>query len=240
MTVLERALADRGCRAITGSFRSPTTQGKDERSHQTLQRFLKAHSPRTLERVAELVIEYREYYNHRRHHQGLPGEMTPAQAWAAAEHRPCDGAAIPHADLIAKAWAYKDKTSAQAAVPGQGPVRQDPQHTASGRLRELPDQIVVTRANPQIYLQGKIIKVPVHLAGIYAPLISDTEYVLFDISDGAESIGFPLPLETKQSTGRMLALWQVRGSRIRDPKPSWLQKHREYQARHYPEPETSR
>lgn len=109
---LQRVLADRGCLGITGSFRSPTTQGKDERSHQTLQRFLNAHHPQTLERLQELLIKYREYYNHRRHHQSLPGEMTPAQAWAASEHRPSDGAPIPHSDLIAKALAYKDQAVA--------------------------------------------------------------------------------------------------------------------------------
>lgn len=70
---LQRVLADRGCLGITGSFRSPTTQGKNERSHQSVQRFLKAHTPKAVEDVAELLVEYREYYNHRRHHQSLPG-----------------------------------------------------------------------------------------------------------------------------------------------------------------------
>lgn len=149
---------------------------------------------------------------------------------------PSDEVPIPYADLVAKALAYKDKAAAQATRPGDGLVYQDPQHTASGRLRPLPDQIVITRANPQIYLQGKIIKVPIHLVGTYAPMITDTEYALFDTTDGAESISFPLPLETKQTTGRMLSLWQVRGARIRNPKPSWLEKHREYQNRHYPQP----
>ncbi|WP_229662453.1 hypothetical protein, partial [Agromyces bauzanensis] len=51
---------------------------------------------------------------------------------------------------------------------------------------------------------------------------------------------FPLPLEIKQHTGRMILLWQVRGARIRDPKPSWLQKHREYEAEHYPGLDTAR
>lgn len=240
VTQLQRVLADRGCLGITGSFRSPTTQGKDERSHQTLQRFLNAHAPSTLERVRERLVEYREYYNHRRHHQSLPGEMTPAQAWQAAERRPSDGTPIPHSDLIATALAYKDQAIADAALPGDGVVRADPQHTASGRLRELPGEIVINRQNPQIYLHGKIIKVPTHLVGTYTPLVTDTEYMLFNVNDAAESIGFPLPLEIKQHTGRMILLWQVRGARIRDPKPSWLQKHREYEAEHHPGLDTAR
>lgn len=234
VTQLQRTLADRGCLSITGSFRSPTTQGKNERSHQTLCRFLNAHSPATLERVQELLIEYREHYNHRRHHQSLPGEMTPGQAWEAVEHRPSDCIPIPHSDLIAKALAYKDQALADAAKPGDGLTAEDPQHMASGRLRELPDEIVINRQNPQIYLHGKIIKVPIHLVGTYVPVLTDTEYTLFDVRDGAESIGFPFPLDTKQRAGRMILLWQVRGARIRDPKPGWLQKQREYEARHYP------
>ena len=142
---LERFLADRGCLAISGKIRSPTTQGKNARSHQTLQRFLDAHSPATLERVRELISEYRDYYNHRRHHQGLPGEITPGQPWDVAEHHPAGGEPIAHADLRARALAYRDRAAAATAavapelVPGgvlpELPAALDPQHTASGRLR---------------------------------------------------------------------------------------------------------
>ena len=153
VTQLQRLLADHGCRGITGSFRSPTTQGKDERSHQTLTRFLDAHRPVSLDRVRELLVTYREYYNHRRHHQSLPGRMTPGQAWDACEHRPSHGVPIPHADLAAAAMAYLDLSPAAA---GDGrPEACDPQHTAGGRLREATGQIVITRENPQIYFPGR-------------------------------------------------------------------------------------
>lgn len=239
ITGLQRMLADRGCLGITGQFRHPTTQGKDERSHQTLKRFLNAHTPKTLERVQELLIEYRDYYNHRRHHQSLPGEMTPGQAWSTIEHRPGLGVPIPHADLIARALTYKDQHDADAAQPGDGLASIEPQHTAAGRLRELPDEIVITRQNPQIYLQGKTIKVPTHLVGRYVPILTDNDYLLFDVRDGAESIGVPLPLDTQHHTKRMIMLWQVRGARIRDPKPAWSQKQREYAAKHYPSAEAT-
>lgn len=232
VTQLQRVLADRGTLAITGQFRSPTTQGKDERSHQTLQRFLRAHRPATLDAVIGLLIDYRKHYNHHRPHQSLPGSMRPGQAWQAAEHRPSDGVPIPHADLIATALAYKHRNGA-AGNEDATVESQDPQHTVSGRLRPVPDQIVITKANPQVYLHGKMIKVPIHLAGTYSLVITDTEYMLFDLEDGAESIGFPLPLDVSRVKGRIILLWQVRGARIRDPKPSWLHKQRVYAAEHY-------
>jgi hypothetical protein len=93
---------------------------------------------------------------------------------------------------------------------------------------------VITRDNPQIYLHGQIFKVPVHLVGSYMPVIADTEYVLFDVTDGAESIRLPLPVQTNQTGSRVIPLWKVRGARIRDPRPAWTHKHLAYEAEHYP------
>lgn len=93
---------------------------------------------------------------------------------------------------------------------------------------------MITRDNPQIYLHGKIYKVPVHLVGSYMPVIADTEYALFDLADGAEAIRLPLPVQTKQTGSRVIPLWKVRGARIRDPKPAWTHKHLAYEAEHYP------
>lgn len=159
--------------------------------------------------------------------------MTPAQAWAACEHRPVEGTPIPHSDLIATALAYKEQAAADRAKPGDGLTVEDPQHTSTGRLLEVSAEVVITRANPQIYLHGRIIKVPVHLVGAYMPVITNTDYMLFNTEDGAESIGFPLPVETKAGA-RKIPLWQVAGARIRDPKPDWTQKHLAYEAEHYP------
>ncbi|MFS0086519.1 hypothetical protein ACL1GF_15260, partial [Corynebacterium striatum] len=41
-------------------------QGKDERSHQTMTRFLDARSPTTLAQVQQLIVDYRDFYNTRR------------------------------------------------------------------------------------------------------------------------------------------------------------------------------
>ncbi|WP_408932169.1 integrase core domain-containing protein [Corynebacterium sp. YSMAA1_1_D6] len=77
----ERWLAAQGIWSIAGF--GPQTQGKDERSHQTMTKFLDARQPTTLQHVQQLLDDYREFYNTRRRHQGLlVGKMhiTPAQA----------------------------------------------------------------------------------------------------------------------------------------------------------------
>lgn len=235
VAALERFLARKGCLGITGRYSHPMTQGKNERSHQTLQRFLDAHQPDSRARVAELLTEYRQYYNQRRHHQSLPGEMTPAQAWDAADYRPSDGRAIPLGELQARVLAYQDRAAARAQAVGAGQARAEGQYTGAGRLRELPDEIVITRQRAQIYLHGRVLRVPQYLAGRYALVITATDYMLFDVNDGTEVLGFPLPITTRE-TDRTLALWQVHGARIRDPKPNWLAKHVSYEAEHYTYP----
>jgi len=73
-----------GVEAITGKPYKPTTQGKNERFHQTLFRWLdKQPLAGTLEELQEQVDRFDRFYNTERPHQGLPGRVTPAQAWEA-------------------------------------------------------------------------------------------------------------------------------------------------------------
>lgn len=110
---LETYLASKGTMPISGVPRHPETQGKNERSHRTLYRYLEAHQPQSLSEVRELITTYREHYNTRRPHQSLPGPVTPETAWQLIEHakpRP----AINPAVLVAKANAYKTRQSHKA------------------------------------------------------------------------------------------------------------------------------
>jgi transposase InsO family protein len=75
-------LENLGTRPITGRPGHPQTQGKDERAHQTLQRWLAAHPARTRAELQHAVDTFDEIYNHRRPHQSL-GMKTPAQALSA-------------------------------------------------------------------------------------------------------------------------------------------------------------
>lgn len=75
-----------GVTAITGKPGKPTTQGKNERFHQTLFRWLdKQPLAETIEQLQEQVDRFDVIYNTERPHQGLPGRITPQQAWDATE-----------------------------------------------------------------------------------------------------------------------------------------------------------
>lgn len=73
-----------GVEPITGKPNKPTTQGKNERFHQTLFRWLdKQPLAETLTELQAQVEEFDHVYNTQRPHQGLPGRITPQQAWDA-------------------------------------------------------------------------------------------------------------------------------------------------------------
>lgn len=94
---IETVLASVGCEAISGQFSHPQTQGKNERSHGTLTRFLDAHAPKSLDQLATLLAQFRDHYNYRRRHQALKvgyTYLTPGQAWEAGDHRGWTGSRL--------------------------------------------------------------------------------------------------------------------------------------------------
>lgn len=71
-----------GVEMITGKPYKPTTQGKNERFHQTLFRWLDRQPlAADIEQLQALVDEFDMIYNTQRPHQGLPGRVTPQEAW---------------------------------------------------------------------------------------------------------------------------------------------------------------
>lgn len=79
---VERHLAKLGVSTIASSPNHPKTCGKNERVHQTLQRWLAARpTPATLAQLQQLLDEFRTGYNQRRH-QGLNGH-TPQHRYHA-------------------------------------------------------------------------------------------------------------------------------------------------------------
>ncbi|ACU84328.1 integrase family protein [Brachybacterium faecium DSM 4810] len=73
-----------GVQAITGKPFKPTTQGKNERFHQTLFRWLDQQPlAETISQLQAMVDNFDIIYNQQRRHQGLPGRITPQQAWDA-------------------------------------------------------------------------------------------------------------------------------------------------------------
>lgn len=73
-----------GVQPITGKPYKPTTQGKNERFHQTLFRYLdKQPLALDLAQLQAQVDAFDDIYNTQRPHQGLPGRVTPQTAWEA-------------------------------------------------------------------------------------------------------------------------------------------------------------
>ncbi|MEP7022419.1 MAG: IS481 family transposase [Actinomycetota bacterium] len=111
--LFERICRRNGIRQLLTRPYSPTTTGKVERWHQTLQdEFLDDTGPfATLEEAQAAVDQWREVYNHQRPHQSLD-TACPADRFrpsAAAD----DGLAL---------WAPADLETVTTAVPGPAPV----------------------------------------------------------------------------------------------------------------------
>src|SRR5215469_5558837 len=79
-SAFSRAVAAMGSRLIHSSPYHPQTCGKVERHHQTMKKWLAARpAPATLAGLQDLLDEYRDWYNTRRHHTAV--RTTPRQAW---------------------------------------------------------------------------------------------------------------------------------------------------------------
>jgi transposase InsO family protein len=77
-------LGSLGVVPITGKPGKPTTQGKNERFHRTLFRWLdKQPLADSLDQLQEMLTRFDHLYNTERPHQALPGRITPQQAWHA-------------------------------------------------------------------------------------------------------------------------------------------------------------
>lgn len=234
---VEVFLASKGTMPITGLPGKPTTQGKNERSHQTLIRFLDANQPATLDQVRQRIKKFRQHYNFRRPHQSL-NQATPASAWTLLAHTPATEP-IPLVDLEAKAAQYRARRridpgtlyQLDAAVGKDG--NQLPEEAATPQpTRALDAAIVtVTKDNHQVYYQGLQIKLPTTYGERdYYRSITDDEFVLADPRPGEVVFSFPLPLTALRAHGRFILSHSIRGVFLAYPTAHWLRKFEEYQA----------
>ena len=111
-----------GVEPITGKPNKPSTQGKNERFHQTLFRWLdKQPLAESIEELQAQVDQFDWIYNHERPHQGLPGRMTPQQAWHATPvAQPPRPKPIPTLPAIPQG---PDRTSPHDTVASPGTLR---------------------------------------------------------------------------------------------------------------------
>lgn len=107
-----------GVETITGKPYTPTTQGKNERLHQTLFQWLnKQPQAESLAELQALVDQFDIIYNTQRPHQGLPGRITPQQAWDAT---PVADPPRPRAPIVARI--VPDAAHIAATTPSQPPL----------------------------------------------------------------------------------------------------------------------
>ena len=98
---LVRYVSSLGVQAITGKPYKPTTQGKNERFHQTLFRWLdKQPLAATHQELQEQVDRFDAIYNTERPHQGLPGRITPQQSWDATPVAEAPRPALPEGNAF--------------------------------------------------------------------------------------------------------------------------------------------
>lgn len=94
----EQLIADMGITQKNGAANHPTTQGKIERFHQTLKRWLAAHEPAaSLEELTERLQTFGLVYNTERPHRAI-GRRTPAQAYTGLPK------ATPTVEVIDTLW----------------------------------------------------------------------------------------------------------------------------------------
>lgn len=149
-----------GVEAITGKPYKPTTQGKNERFHQTLFRWLdKQPLADTLEQLQEQVDRFDVIYNTERPHQGLPGRITPQQAWEAT---PKAEAPRPRVDELPL------RINTQHVSPTA------PQPAAHGEIR-----IARVRPNGGVRVRGINFQIDGQLAGHTIYVIPEPDTVAF-------------------------------------------------------------
>lgn len=157
-----------GVEPITGKPYKPTTQGKNERFHQTLFRYLdKQPLANTLDELQAQVDEFDRIYNTERPHQGLPGHVTPQQAWEATPL-----AEAPRPVIL--------------ATPAESPV------AATGVF--FPENTRHVTVSGGVKVNGVKFQIGSYLAGTLVTIISDENTIAFySVSTGELLIEHPWP-----------------------------------------------
>ncbi|PYI65473.1 IS481 family transposase [Arthrobacter livingstonensis] len=230
---VEIFLASKGTMPISGLPGKPTTQGKNERSHQTLLRFLDAHQPATLEQLQGRISRFRDHYNNRRPHQSLD-HATPRTAWDLLEHTPATEP-IPLSVLEAKASYYTqvrarrqgDLDRAALTISKTGEIL--PDENAQDRAAD-QSVVEITRANRQVYYQGFHVSLPTPYADRqFYRTITDDAFLLTDPATGEIVFSFPLPMVALNVRGRYVASYSVQGVQAAYSTKQWDLKRDHYE-----------
>jgi transposase InsO family protein len=174
---LTHYLAKLGVETITGRPYKPTTQGKNERFHQTLFRWLdKQPLAQSLEELQAQVEAFDYVYNTARPHQGLPGRITPAQAWEAT----------PKAEPP-----RPQPPATEAVVPGGESAPPAPRPT----WRDIPgEHLLKVRGDGTVVVHRVIYKIDTRHRERRIHVRHDTEKISFyDTTTGELLLEHPIP-----------------------------------------------
>jgi putative transposase len=183
-----------GVAPITGKPGKPTTQGKNERFHQTLFRWLDQQPlAATLRDLQAQVDLFDHVYNTQRPHQALPGRITPQQAWDATPLAEAPIGAPGALRAVRSMAATKQPTPqpAQASSPAPGsPGRRELYREASSAAGV---RVTTVRRNGIV----RVRKVEYHLgrryAGQTAYVLAHADKVEFYDLQGTQIIEHPWP-----------------------------------------------
>ena len=188
-------LIDLGVKPITGKPNHPTTQGKNERFHQTLQKWLNARPPaKSLTALQALVDEFDDYYNNERVHQALDGK-TPAEAWAATQPAP-EPTAEPRMPSIPPSARTSTSTSAADTVTSATPTAR-PRSRAPLALHPAEGTLTVRiKSNGQVKALSCLFYVSTSRAGQQVHVLWNEQGVEIFTHDGEYLIDYPRPSTT--------------------------------------------
>lgn len=193
-------LQDLGVKPITGKPGRPTTQGKNERFHQTLQKWLNARTPaKTIEALQVLVDEFDAYYNNERVHQALDGK-TPNEVWAAAEIAPPPMPeprmpTIPPSAVSAQTGYFTPGPASSAAMaPTTVPVTPSRTRLALHAAEGTTD--VKVRGNGQAKVLKCCFYISTARAGEIVHVIWNESVVEFFDDNGEHLVTYPRPTES--------------------------------------------
>lgn len=171
-----------GVEPITSKPYHPTTQGKNERFHQTLFRYLDQQPlAASIAELQEQVDRFDLVYNTQRPHQGLPGRITPQQAWDATEVAQAPRPDHDTAPITPGGPAPQPDTTARHLVRRHKPIG------ATGQ-REL-----TVGRNGTVHIGGIAFLVNRHLAASTVIAIWDTSTITFADTHGEILIQYTWP-----------------------------------------------
>lgn len=178
-----------GVEAITGKPYKPTTQGKNERFHQTLFRWLdKQPLAESLEELQTQVDRFDLIYNTERPHQALPGRITPQQSWdataVATAPRPSLVPGLPQPAVSHGVDVAKSATAGPSVEAACAPHMSVPIKSSIARPAAIGSQQLKVYSNGVVKIRKTLYSVTKRMGGQIIAAVWDLDGVVFAGPDG--------------------------------------------------------